>query len=127
MDGTADGYRHGDHHDDIHLVDVHAQDGERCRHRGERRSIAGSLWLVRNQEPVYDVSYMKAIDLASFGCDRDQRTCSSPRGESWRTALSKPRLAKSQMKSLITDLEAHPVPNDAPDLLSFRQCGAPPE
>jgi hypothetical protein len=30
-------------------------------------------------------------------------------------------LAKSQMKSLIVDLEAHPAPNDAPDLLSFRQ------
>jgi hypothetical protein len=79
MDGTADGYRHGNHHDDIHLVDVQAQDGERCRHRGARSSIAGSFWLVRSQGAVYDVSYMKAIDPASFGWNHDQRTCSSPR------------------------------------------------
>lgn len=91
-------------------------------------AFAGGLWLVRSQETVDDVAYMKAMiphhSIAIMTSERahikDQRV---------RILADKIIEAQvkeiSEMKYLISDLQAHPTPDDAPDLRSYRDRGAP--
>lgn len=91
--------------------------------------FAGALWLARSQETVGDVAYMKAMiphhSIAILTSERahikDQRV---------RDLADKIIEAQvkeiGEMKTLIADLQAHPVSDDVPDLLSYRKRGAPP-
>lgn len=87
-----------------------------------------ALWLVRSQETVDDVSYVKAMTSAPFDCHHDQRPGSYPR----RLRKLADKIIEAQvreigeMKQLISDLERSPTPAGAPDLLSYRKRGAPP-
>ncbi|WP_454702951.1 DUF305 domain-containing protein [Agrobacterium burrii] len=91
--------------------------------------FAGSLWLVRSQDTVYDVSYMKAmIPHHSIAIMTSERAhIRDPRVRKLADSIIEAQVREiTQMKSLIADLEAHPAPGDPPDLLSYRQRGAPP-
>lgn len=90
--------------------------------------FAGSLWLVRSQKTVYDVSYMKAmIPHHSIAIMTSERAhIRDPRVRKLADGIIEAQVREiAQMKSLIADLEAHPAPDDAPDLLSYRKRGAP--
>jgi hypothetical protein len=91
--------------------------------------FAASLWLVRSQETVYDISYMKAMmphhSIAIMTSERAH--IRDPRVRKLADGIIEAQVREiAEMKSLIADLEAHPAPGDAPDLLSYRQRGAPP-
>jgi len=91
--------------------------------------FAGSLWLVRSQETVDDVSYMKAmIPHHSIAIMTSERAhIRDP-----KVRLLADRIIDAQvreigkMKQLIARLEAHPVPGEAPGLPSYRNRGIPP-
>ena len=90
--------------------------------------FAGSLWLVRSQETVYDVSYMKAmIPHHSIAIMTSERAhIRDPRVRKLADGIIEAQVREiAEMKSLIGDLEAHPTPENAPDLLSYRKRGAP--
>jgi len=80
-----------------------------------------SLWLVRSQETVDDVSYMRAmiphhsiaILTSSRAHIRDSRVRELADG-----IIEAQVREIGEMKQLIADLEAHPVPASAPDLES---------
>ena len=55
--------------------------------------FALSLWLVRSQETVDDVSYMRAM-IPSPSSPAVARTSATRACVNWRTTLSKPRSAK---------------------------------
>jgi hypothetical protein len=88
-----------------------------------------SLWLVRSQATVDDVSYMKAMiphhSIAVMTSDRAHLRDARVRDLADRI-LSAQLREIDEMKALIADLEAHPTPADAPDLPSYRKRGAPP-
>ena len=91
--------------------------------------FAGALWLVRSQQTVGDVAYMKAMiphhSIAILTSERAQI-----RDE--RTRLLADRIIDSQqreiaeMEALIAELQRNPPPGDAPVLPSYRERGAPP-
>jgi len=90
--------------------------------------FAASLWLVRSQDTVYDVSYMKAmIPHHSIAIMTSERAhIRDPRVRKLADGIIEAQVREiEQMKSLIADLEAHPAPENAPDLLSYRARGAP--
>lgn len=90
--------------------------------------FAGSLWLVRSQETVDDLSYMKAmIPHHSIAIMTSERAhIKDPRVRKLADAVIEAQVREiGEMKELIADLEAHPVAGDAPDLPSYRQRGAP--
>jgi Na+/proline symporter len=90
--------------------------------------FAASLWLVRSQDTVYDVSYMKAmIPHHSIAIMTSERAhIRDPRVRKLADGIIEAQVREiEQMKSLIADLEAHPAPENAPDLLSYRSLGAP--
>ncbi len=90
--------------------------------------FAGSLWLVRSQETVYDVSYMKAmIPHHSIAIMTSERAhIRDPRVRKLADRIIEAQVREiGEMKSLIADLQAHPVPENAPDLPSYRERGAP--
>jgi Na+/proline symporter len=90
--------------------------------------FAGSLWLVRSQDTVYDVSYMKAmIPHHSIAIMTSERAhIRDPRVRKLADGIIEAQVREiAEMKSLIADLEAHPAPENAPDLLSCRERGAP--
>ncbi|MBZ9937039.1 DUF305 domain-containing protein [Mesorhizobium sp. BR1-1-16] len=81
--------------------------------------FTGSLWLVRSQETVSDVSYMKAMIphhsiaiMTSEGAHiRD------PRVRKIADGIIKAQVREiGEMKTLIADLEANPVPDTAEDI-----------
>ncbi|WP_105421687.1 DUF305 domain-containing protein [Neorhizobium sp. T25_27] len=90
--------------------------------------FAGSLWLVRSQETVYDVSYMKAmIPHHSIAIMTSERAhIRDPRVRKLADEIIDAQVREiSEMKTLIADLQARPAPENARDLPSYRERGAP--
>ena len=90
--------------------------------------FAGSLWLVRSQQTVYDVSYMKAmIPHHSIAIMTSERAhIRDPRVRELADKIIEAQVREiGEMEALIADLERNPPPAAAPDLLSYRQRGAP--
>nr|WP_137830753.1 DUF305 domain-containing protein [Methylobacterium sp. L1A1] len=91
--------------------------------------FAGSLWLVRSQETVDDVAYMKAmIPHHSIAIMTSERAhIKDPRVRELADKIIEAQVKEiGEMKALITDLEAKPSADNAPDLQSYRKRGAPP-
>jgi hypothetical protein len=88
-----------------------------------------SLWLVRSQETVGDIAYMKAMiphhSMAILTSERAQIKEPEVRLLADRIIDSQVREIR-EMKRLIAELEAHPVPDGAPVLPSYRDRGVPP-
>lgn len=81
--------------------------------------FAGALWLVRTQETVTDVSYMKAmIPHHSIAIMTSERAhIRDPRVRELADQIIEAQVREiGEMKRLIADLEANPVPPNAPDL-----------
>lgn len=91
--------------------------------------FAGALWLVRSQETVDDLSYMKAmIPHHSIAIMTSERAhIRDPRVRVLADRIIEAQVREiDDMKDLIAELERNPTPGDAPDLLSYRERGAPP-
>ncbi len=81
--------------------------------------FALALWLVRSQETVEDVSYMRAMiphhSIAILTSER--ANIRDPRVRRLADGIIEAQVREiREMKQLIADLEANPVPTDAPDL-----------
>lgn len=82
--------------------------------------FAGALWLVRSQETVSDVSYMKAmIPHHSIAIMTSERAhIRDPRVRQLADQIIEAQVREiAEMKQLIRDLEQNPPASDAPDLL----------
>ncbi|HUD92900.1 DUF305 domain-containing protein [Sphingobium sp.] len=93
-------------------------------------AFAGALWLVRSQETVDDVSYLKAMiphhSIAIMTSERAHIKDPQVRLLADRIIDAQVREI-AEMKRQIARLEAKPVANAAPDLPSYRdRQGAPP-
>ncbi|MBY4637986.1 DUF305 domain-containing protein [Sphingopyxis sp. XHP0097] len=80
---------------------------------------AGSLWFVRSQATVGDISYMKAMiphhSIAILTSSRAH--IRDPRVRELADEIIKAQVREiDEMKRLIADIEANPIPDDAPDL-----------
>lgn len=78
-----------------------------------------SLWLVRSQQTVSDVSYMKAMiphhSIAILTSERAH--IRDPRVRKLADGIIEAQIREiGEMKRLIGDLGAHPTPSDAKDL-----------
>ena len=87
-------------------------------------AFAAALWLVRSQQTVYDVSYMKAMiphhSIAVLTSERAH--IRDPRVRKLADQIIEAQVREiEQMKQLIADLERNPPPPDAPDLPSYRR------
>lgn len=81
--------------------------------------FAVALWLVRSQETVEDVSYMRAmIPHHSIAILTSRRAhIRDPRIRKLADGIIEAQVREiGEMKQLIADLEANPLPADAPDL-----------
>ena len=83
--------------------------------------FALSLWLVRSQETVDDISYMRAMiphhSVAILTSSRAH--IRDPRVRALADDIIKAQVREiAEMKQLIAELEANPVPASAPDLTS---------
>ncbi len=81
--------------------------------------FAASLWLVRSQETVDDVSYMKAMiphhSIAIMTSGRAH--IRDPRVRKLADGIIAAQVREiGEMEALIADLSSHPVPADARDL-----------
>lgn len=81
--------------------------------------FAGALWLVRSQETVSDVAYMKAMiphhSIAIMTSDRAH--IRDPRVRELADAIIEAQVREiGEMRQLIAALEDNPPPADAPDL-----------
>lgn len=81
--------------------------------------FAASLWLVRSQETVSDVAYMKAMiphhSIAVMTSDRAH--IHDPRVRKLADGILEAQVREiGEMKNLIADLKSNPVPSNAPDL-----------
>lgn len=95
-------------------------------------AFAGALWLVRSQETVDDVSYMRAmIPHHSIAIMTSERAhIKNPEVRRLADAIIDAQVREiSEMQRLIARLEANPGPAGAPDLPSYRdrQVSPPPE
>jgi len=91
--------------------------------------FAVALWLVRSQETVDDVSYMKAmIPHHSIAIMTSERAhIKDPEVRKLADGIIDAQVREiTDMKRLIARLEAHPTPNGAPDLPSYRDKQVPP-
>ncbi|TIR20581.1 MAG: DUF305 domain-containing protein [Mesorhizobium sp.] len=91
--------------------------------------FAGALWLVRSQETVTDVSYMKAmIPHHSIAIMTSERAhIRDPEVRKLADGIIDAQVREiAQMKRLIARFEANPAPTGAPDLPSYRARGAAP-
>ncbi|WP_421932307.1 DUF305 domain-containing protein [Phenylobacterium sp.] len=91
--------------------------------------FAGSLWLVRSQETVGDVAYMKAmIPHHSIAIMTSERAhIKDPEVRRLADGIIDAQVREIvQMERLIARLEARPTPPDAPDLPSYLDRRAPP-
>ncbi len=84
--------------------------------------FALSLWLVRSQETVDDVSYMRAMiphhSVAILTSSRAH--IRDPRVRDLADSIIEAQVREiDEMKRLIDQLEAQPTPADAPDLKSI--------
>lgn len=91
--------------------------------------FAGALWLVRSQETVGDVAYMKAMiphhSIAIMTSERAQ--IRDPRVRLIADRIIDAQIREiAEMKREIARLEARPVPGGAAALPSYRDRGAPP-
>ena len=81
--------------------------------------FAGALWLVRSQETVYDVSYMKAMiphhSIAIMTSERAHIRDKRVRELADKIIEAQVREI-AEMKALIADLQRNPPPQGAPDL-----------
>ncbi len=81
--------------------------------------FVGSLWLVRSQETVSDISYMKAmIPHHSIAIMTSERAhIRDPRVRKLADGIIKAQVREiNEMEQLIADIEAHPITSNAPDL-----------
>lgn len=81
--------------------------------------FAGSLWLVRSQETVSDLDYMKAMiphhSIAVL--TSTQAHIRDPRVRELADSIIAAQMREiAEMKHLIADLEQTPTPDSAPDL-----------
>jgi len=91
--------------------------------------FAGALWLVRSQQTVDDVSYMKAmIPHHSIAIMTSERAhIKDPEVRRLADGIIDAQVREiTEMKRMIARLEARPVPAGAPDLPSYRDAGTPP-
>ena len=92
-------------------------------------AFSGALWLVRSQETVDDVSYMKAMiphhSIAIMTSERAHIRDPEVRKLADRIIDAQVREI-AEMKRHIARLEAHPTPASAPALPSYRDRGVPP-
>jgi uncharacterized protein (DUF305 family) len=91
--------------------------------------FAGALWLVRSQETVSDISYMKAmIPHHSIAIMTSERAhIKDPEVRRLADAIIDAQIREiEQMERYIARLEANPTPADAPDLPSYRDRQVPP-
>ena len=84
---------------------------------------AGALWFVRSQATVGDVSYMQAMiphhSIAVLTRSRAQ--IRDPRVRRLADDIIEAQMQEiAEMRALIADLEANPVPDGAPDLPPLR-------
>jgi len=91
--------------------------------------FGGALWLVRSQETVDDLAYMKAMiphhSIAIMTSERAHIRDPEVRLLADRILDAQVREV-AEMKRLIARLEAQPVREDAPDLPSYRDRQVPP-
>jgi uncharacterized protein (DUF305 family) len=78
-----------------------------------------SIWLVRSQETVSDISYMKAMiphhSIAVMTSDRAH--IRDPRVRKLADSILEAQVREiAEMKELIADLRKNPTPTGAPDL-----------
>lgn len=88
--------------------------------------FAASLWLVRSQATVDDVSYMRAMiphhSIAILTSERAH--IRDPRVRRLADGIIEAQVREiAEMERLISDLEANPPADDAPDLQSYRARG----
>jgi uncharacterized protein (DUF305 family) len=91
--------------------------------------FAGALWLVRSQETVGDVAYMKAmIPHHSIAIMTSERAhIKDPEVRKLADGIIDAQVREiAQMKRYIARLEAQPTRDDAPNLLSYRDKQAAP-
>ena len=86
--------------------------------------FATSLWLVRSQQTVDDVSYMKAMiphhSIAIMTSERAK--IRDPRVRKLADGIIEAQVREiDKMKALIVDLERHPIAADAPLLPDYRE------
>lgn len=82
-------------------------------------AFAGSLWLVRSQETVDDVSYMRAMiphhSIAILTSERAH--IRDPRVRELADQIISAQVREiGEMERLIADLKRQPMPSNAPDL-----------
>jgi len=96
---------------------------------GSALVFTAALWLVRSQETVSDVSYMKAMiphhSIAIMTSERAHIRDPEVRTLADRIIDAQVREI-GEMKALIARLEAQPVSPNAPDLPSYRDRGVAP-
>ncbi|WP_284664398.1 DUF305 domain-containing protein [Myxococcus sp. SDU36] len=86
---------------------------------GSSAAFAVALWLVRSQETVRDVSYMKAmIPHHSIAIMTSERAhLRDPRVRELADGIIESQVREiGEMEKLIADLERKPTPEGAPDL-----------
>ncbi|WP_440216412.1 DUF305 domain-containing protein [Chromobacterium piscinae] len=91
--------------------------------------FGGALWLVRSQETVDDVAWMKAmIPHHSIAIMTSERAhIHDPRVRLIADRIIDAQVREiAEMKREIARLEARPVPAGAPDLPSYRDRGVAP-
>ncbi|WP_205214956.1 MULTISPECIES: DUF305 domain-containing protein [Sphingomonas] len=91
--------------------------------------FALALWLVRSQETVGDVAYMRAmIPHHSIAIMTSERAhIKDPEVRKLADGIIDAQVREiTDMRRLIAKLEAHPTPDGAPDLPSFRDKGTAP-
>ena len=82
-------------------------------------AFAGSLWLVRSQETVGDVSYMEAMipDHSIAVMTSERAHIKDPRVRKLADGIIEAQVREiGEMKQLIAELESKPTPGDAKDL-----------
>jgi len=81
--------------------------------------FAGALWLVRSQETVGDVAYMKAmIPHHSIAIMTSERAhIKDPRVRTLADKIIEAQVKEiSEMEQLVTDLQSNPISDNTPDL-----------
>ena len=84
---------------------------------------AGALWFVRSQETVADVSYMEAMiphhSIAVLTSSRAH--IRDPRVRKLADGIMETQMQEiAEMRALIADMKANPLPDGAPDLPALR-------